>query len=245
MTSKRTSCRRSGFTLIELIAVIAVLSLLSGLVFVGVNRALLSARKASLTSNLRQVHAGLMTYAFDNNNTFPKTSKNGLPDVSLSWQQVVAPYVGETTDNWHSSEKIESSVFHDPTDTTLKQKGAERPTRNIAINGYGSGSWGIHDRRVSTVENTSKTLALTTGMTSEYGDEFSGGMRVRNIYYNDSTKANQFTRFPNEFYCVFVDGHLEVRTLDQMQEEARKGANSVFFDPAGSNGQGWPPSDPD
>ncbi|WPJ96691.1 type II secretion system protein [Coraliomargarita algicola] len=246
MLTVPTSCSRRGFTLIELLASIAVIAILAALVYAGIGKVLNAARSAQLASNLRQVHTGLISYVQDHNNQFPLTSKNGYdPDVpgspSLSWQQVVAPYVGEDVDGWSNSERIYASVFRDPTDLSLKQVGEARPTRNIAINGYSSGSWGLHDRNINTIELPAKMLALTSGLAAMYGDEYAGGMRIRNINYGDATQAEKYTRIAGEHYCVFVDGHLEVIPQARMIEEASLGAYSILFDPAATSGRGWHP----
>lgn len=242
--------RLSAFTLIELLASIAVIAILGSIIYAGVGKALQASRKAELVSNMRQVHTGLMSYVTDNRNTFPKTSKNGYdPDVpgspSLSWQQVAAPYVGEDTSSlWQTAAKIKNSVFHDPLDTSVTSSGSKRPTRNVAMNAYAdSGSIGLQGRKYSSIEFPAKMLALTTGQAAEYGDEYGYGMRVRNINYSNSATREQFTRVSGEYFCVFVDGHLEVVSEERMIEEALLGPNSIFFDPAGSNGQGWPPKE--
>ncbi|WP_185693346.1 type II secretion system protein [Puniceicoccus vermicola] len=241
------SRRHSGFTLIELLAVLAVIAILAGLIYVGVGKVLQSARTTQLSSHMRNVHMGLMSYVAENKGVFPGAAGHVNTPGDNSWQAAVAPYLGEgsiSPQNWYSAKVIENSVFHDPLDTSLKTSGSERPIRNIAINGMsGEGDipTGVTNRRANTIEFPARLMALTTGISSKYGDEFSkGGMRVNHNYYKDEIFVDQLTRIPGEYYCVFVDGHLEVRTLDEMLEEASLGANSVFFDPAGSNGKGWP-----
>lgn len=62
---------RDGFTLVELLAVIAVLGLLAALGFPALARARDSGKRAGCTSNLRQVHLAAQMYADDNDGFLP------------------------------------------------------------------------------------------------------------------------------------------------------------------------------
>lgn len=244
---------RSGMTLVELLASISVLAILGVIVFYGVNAALLSARRSGLVSNLRNVHAGLLAYASDHNNVLPATSRMVNDYGDSSWQSAVAPYVNEVMRPnvaWYSKEMIEDSVFKDPLDTSLKTNGAVRPIRNIAINGTSvfpaedeePNPMGVAMRHLDTIAFPSKLLALTTGIPAEDGDEFSGGaMRVRAYDYQTPERRARQTRTPGEYYCVFVDGHLEIVSEVRIAEEAALDSRSVFFDTAATNGRGWHP----
>lgn len=66
-----SSSRTHAFTLIELLTVIAIISILSGLAFTGLRRAMQAGRSAVCLSNLRQVGLAAQQYAADNNNATP------------------------------------------------------------------------------------------------------------------------------------------------------------------------------
>jgi len=63
--------KRGGFTLMEMLVVIAIIVLLISLIVPAVNRALERARTGSCLSNLRQIGIGLMTYRADHLNRLP------------------------------------------------------------------------------------------------------------------------------------------------------------------------------
>lgn len=237
---------RHAFTLVELLAVLAIVGVLAAIVIVSVGQATLAARKARLASNLRIAHTGLMAYVADNKNVFPGASGNDVTGLNVStdssWHAVVARHAGEapkSMTHWRANGTIEKSVFHDPLDTTLTTSG--RPTRNIAINGInsvGAAASGVVNRNLNTIANPSRLLALTTGIPAEAGDEYAGGMRVAQAYYSDATRRAQFTRVAGSYYCTFADGHVEIVPEARILEEVAKSGLSVFFDPYASNGTG-------
>ncbi len=73
----RQPVTRTGFTLIEILVVIAIISLLAAILFPVFARARENARRASCQSNLKQVALGMLQYVQDYDETFPLTSVNG------------------------------------------------------------------------------------------------------------------------------------------------------------------------
>jgi len=99
----RSSRKQVGFTLIELLVVIAIISILSAILFPVFARARENARRASCTSNLRQLGLGFLMYSQDYDERFSKVSSNddhsttkcpvGNKQCSLSWPVRTFPYV--------------------------------------------------------------------------------------------------------------------------------------------------------
>ncbi len=87
-----------GFTLIEMLVVIAIISILAGMLFPVFAQARESARKALCLSNVKQLAAAVMMYAADYGDRFPLSayrtaSGQPAPDSPI-WPAYIAEYVG-------------------------------------------------------------------------------------------------------------------------------------------------------
>jgi prepilin-type N-terminal cleavage/methylation domain-containing protein/prepilin-type processing-associated H-X9-DG protein len=86
------SAPRRGFTLIELLVVIAIIAILAAILFPVFAQARDAARKASCTSNMRQVGIAFGMYAQDFDECFPWAASN-LATPTTTWYDLVEPYV--------------------------------------------------------------------------------------------------------------------------------------------------------
>ena len=91
---------RSAFTLLELLVVIAIIAILTGIIAPVVNKMQIASRNLQCENNLRQIGAGLLSFAGDHNGLFPLAggpvpyqgtdAATGLP----GWTEQISPYVG-------------------------------------------------------------------------------------------------------------------------------------------------------
>jgi len=89
---------RRGFTLVELLVVIAVIAILAALLLPALNRAKLAADSAVCRSNLRQQEIGLAVYASDFG-AYPPYYSGPAPSPQLEyWMERLSSYVGG--DKW-------------------------------------------------------------------------------------------------------------------------------------------------
>ncbi|MDD2708746.1 MAG: prepilin-type N-terminal cleavage/methylation domain-containing protein [Verrucomicrobiae bacterium] len=91
----------SGFTLLELIVCVAILSILASFLLQSVSRVRELARSVECVNNLRQLHMAVQSYVNDNEGWFPLANANrpgGATAVGSPWYstRVIAQYVGHT-----------------------------------------------------------------------------------------------------------------------------------------------------
>lgn len=86
--------RRFGFTLVELLVVITIISVLMGLLLVGISAARESARRAQCVNNQRDLTLALLTYATEHGNELPPLVGKKL-GMELSWAVSIFPQIGE------------------------------------------------------------------------------------------------------------------------------------------------------
>ncbi|RRJ94728.1 prepilin-type N-terminal cleavage/methylation domain-containing protein [Opitutaceae bacterium TAV4] len=127
MKNKATSApdyhKVTGFTLIELLTVIAIIGILAAILIPTVGRVRQSARAATCTSNLRQIHAGVMLWAGENKDRYMPARgaaisgggywwtwfghKVSSPTAALKGMTPLVGYMGlPLTDSWQSVNKI-------------------------------------------------------------------------------------------------------------------------------------------
>jgi len=94
--------QRRGFTLIELLVVIAIIAILAAILFPVFARAREKARQTACLSNLKQISLGVLMYAQDYDETYPRyhrpaASPVEYPDGSTAsgilWYAALYPYV--------------------------------------------------------------------------------------------------------------------------------------------------------
>jgi prepilin-type N-terminal cleavage/methylation domain-containing protein len=81
-----------GFTLIELLVVIAIIAILAAILFPVFAQAREAARKASCTSNMKQIGLAIQSYCTDYDETYPP-SQAGPNSANASWPTILFPYV--------------------------------------------------------------------------------------------------------------------------------------------------------
>jgi prepilin-type N-terminal cleavage/methylation domain-containing protein/prepilin-type processing-associated H-X9-DG protein len=92
--------RRSGFTLIEMLVVIAIIAVLAGILFPVLSRAREKGRQTACASNLKQIGVALELYAGDAGGFLPQWSlvpgADPDPAPAYTWDTVIQSYLRST-----------------------------------------------------------------------------------------------------------------------------------------------------
>jgi len=90
----RPTCNERGFTIIELLVVVAVIGTLSSIVLAILSDARLDARDKRRVADVQQIQKALELYYVDHN-TYPRESEgaNGNTATNETFQEMLAPYI--------------------------------------------------------------------------------------------------------------------------------------------------------
>jgi prepilin-type N-terminal cleavage/methylation domain-containing protein len=87
-----------GFTLLELLLVVAIIAILAALLLPALSRARAKAQQSVCINNLRQINLGVRMYAEDSSDAFPPAT-NQPPAAFTAYTQLMKSYVGLTGTN--------------------------------------------------------------------------------------------------------------------------------------------------
>jgi len=132
MVALSQSARRQGFTLVELLVCIAIISVLAICAFSVQQKVTRSARSTQCASNLRQIYTMMQLYMGDHNGSFPPAN---------SWNAPNGPSGGDWTGLWYSPNK-------------------QANKENVGLAVYAGGQNALH-KIVVCPENRSSTIAPT------------------------------------------------------------------------------------
>src|ERR1700745_957152 len=123
MKAKKSSPRRA-FTLIELLAVIAIIAILAGMLLPALAQSKEKARRVSCTSNVKQIAMAMKMYVDDNNGNYPPRMPDApvggaaypcRPCRTADWRPYAMPYLVASTNMTNST----SSVYACPADNGI------------------------------------------------------------------------------------------------------------------------------
>lgn len=174
--------RRSAFTLVELLAVIAIVGVLAAIVITSVGRVRETARGQTCLNNLRQIAAGMMLYAADNKGVLPASNTStSINDQRTLWGYALWLYIYGDVNSFRQNfvggapnslimgspvyEGITENVFRCPS-TMLDLNGlpGTTPLASRFSYGYNTGSNDTADRtraiRLNTIATPARTVAV-------------------------------------------------------------------------------------
>lgn len=204
---------QTGFTLIELLVVVGIIAILAAILLPAFAKAREGARRISCLSNMRQIGAGFMQYAADENDFFPLTNHSG---ANSSWVNTVDRYIhdknilrcpNDSSRNWN---------------TPISPSTATRKT-SYYLNGYlpGTGKYA----QFSSLQSPSQVIYMAESPDNKTSDHFHphlwgapfdtsvGRTSSSNPYATlwnsakNETLEIALTRHLETFNVVYADGH--------------------------------------
>ena len=213
------SSQPAGFTLIEVIIVIAVVGLLISMSMPAISAARAKATAARASGNLHQLAMAQMLYAADNNQSF---TPSWSPSDPVSWQLRLLPYIYPNASNGSTLRSDPKSVFNVP-DAKLGSGGLTSVGLNAyaaSVNTNGGRYWNF---RSQLVQRPSSIILL--GEIEPQNNDFvqppdvSLGGGKPGFRRDNKTKA----------LMAFCDGHVETLTTNQLLSTRAQPSNLWFW----------------
>jgi len=199
-TARPASAR--GFTIVEILVVIAIIALLSAILLPVLGRARENGKRSSCSNNLRQIALGLQQYTQDNNRRFPPTP--AISDGSEGWVGALRATIKN------------SAVFQCPSESS---KGGE-PDTDYWLN---AALLGKSDVRVNTPVSI---ITLGDGVQGKINYVLPAGTTPAEAWKADDPYA---TRHLGGANYAFADGHVKwLRPSDVKTADPPDGTNKTF-----------------
>jgi prepilin-type N-terminal cleavage/methylation domain-containing protein/prepilin-type processing-associated H-X9-DG protein len=220
--------RKAGFTLIELLVVIAIISILAAILFPVFARARENARRASCSSNLKQIGIGLMMYTQDYDERLPRND-NAIGGIGTP-VDTLQPYIKSY------------QVWICPSDSSpyVLASGSDRKT-SYAMNQiyftvasqalFEANTPGISVASLASIDDPSGTIAFGDSSGYYQVTASSPSAAVLNSSANPETFGESsgqglfVARHLDTCNFLFLDGHVKSLRLDVV---ARKNADGDF-----------------
>lgn len=211
--------RERAFTLIELLATVTIVGLLTAILVPSVGKMRSSARAAKCVANLRNMAPAFANYAAENGGCYP-LSHNLTTNPDNNWWYALAPYRGLTVSkDWNSVKRIcaPDAPFGCP-ETDVNDKSYPEPwisyemTRAHRSWMAANGGWQVSGPGIPVVRipNPSKSILVAEG----HGNpDFSA-------WTDDKSKARSGLVYPHNgrTNVLMADGHVESYTMDDLKD---------------------------
>ncbi len=201
----------AGFTLVELMIVVAILATAASLLMPAVSQARSTAKSVTCLSNLRQMGIALQMYVIDHRQTYPQPFVEvdlGSAGENCLWFNAIDRYTGLPVKRYTSASDRNYSYFkQDPVWATFGEttastggNGSRTIKMNIDFGAIGSGvKWG----RLGKIIDPIRTVVLFDAISPDVGFSTSDSSR---FHGSESHAALRHSRFRSA-NVLFVDGH--------------------------------------
>lgn len=151
---------RRAFTLVELLVAIAIVGILATLILLGGGAMLERGRAVKSASNMRQVTAGLLGYAADNDGRFPRLYEGGNWTTPI-WTTRISEYLYRVGYTPYRLGFVGTAEFYSPSVKRHHPWGDLGPNSNVMPYHYTVGNvFGVTPHPINRIANPSETALL-------------------------------------------------------------------------------------
>ncbi len=237
-TDSPRSTRPNGFTMVELLVVLAIIAVLSALAFPALNKVRATADRAASMSNLKQWASALLLAMAENNQEIPYEGTSQQPsweDTATdgnesAWFNRLPPYAGIeplvelTTADQRASAIDRQSIFASPGADLSRSVNSGRPQFSYMINTLLYDSTGPSDSgseliRAMQIASPSRTIFMSETRVSPRDGPPDTTTPASQLALANGGPSDVSYRFNGRSNIVFLDGHVESLPSDELEDD--------------------------
>lgn len=197
----------AAFTLVELLAVIAVIGILAAIIIPVVSQVRKTASNTACVSNLRQLGNAIFLYAADNKGTLPSGWRNdpGLDNLERPWMGAIIGYIdygSKTLRKLNENEMRRCVLFCPKAIDNLSDPSLFTGTANYSYNHHGVG--GATPKKIGDCDHASRLALIGEPRINGAGTNWD------NLLSNSSWSTINLTAdiHGNHSNVLYLDGHV-------------------------------------
>ena len=212
---------RRGFTLVEILVVLAIVSLLAALLMAAFSRAREQGRRTTCTSNLKQIGLAMQLYTDDNSYAMPPTMAVNAAKQMVTWADLLLSYVKTEQIYVCPTDPMQKTTFSqfaisygynqdigEVVDPTLVTNNLRKPVSEYQI-----------IKPAATVLVTDAGTTSTPGLSPLQWPVIEGGTFQISDAFTHDTKGNGFLPAPHARHSgqtnvLWADGHVKSQSIE-------------------------------